>query len=115
MDALLRAYVHFAGLDEQPRAAWIAERKAFNPIIGVPSFQPGPSTISTFADVYEVVLKIAEILAAGRFFGTQEDLGAACILSAFSGDSVNVARTALADARGQGRALISCTQRSARC
>ena len=84
----------------------------------MPTFALGPSTITTFAAVYEVVLKIAEILAAGRFFGTQEDLGAACILSAFSGDAVKVAGSALADApeSGQGTyklhtalcALLSC-------
>jgi len=32
-----------------------------------------------------------------RFFGTQEDLGVACILSAFAGDAVAIARNAIAD------------------
>ena len=103
LDQLLQAYMLFEGMDAAARVEWVAARKSFKPNIGVPPFALGQSTITTFAAVYEVVLKIAELLAAGRFFGTQEDLGAACILSAFSGDAVKVARSALADAPESGQ------------
>ena len=103
LDQLLLAYTQYEALDAGARAEFVAARKSFKPNMGIPPFVLGPITIDSFAAVYEVVLKLADILSAGRFFGTQEDLGVACILSAFAGDAVAIARTAIADAQPSGQ------------
>ena len=64
----------------------------------------GPGSLETLAAVYEVVLKLAETLSAGRFYGPQEDLGCACIVDAFAGDAVVIARNAIADAAASDQA-----------
>ena len=73
------------------------ERKSYKPVLGVSPFSQGPGDIATFAAIYEVVRKLAYILLVGRFFGTQEDLGLSCILSAFTEDAAAIVRTAIED------------------
>ena len=97
LDQLISAHNHFQGLEANAQTVWINERRTFKPVVG-PSFSQAPGTIDVFAMVYAIVRKLADLLSSGRFFGAQEDLGVACILSAFDGDAVAVARTAIDDA-----------------
>jgi len=97
LDQLINAHDHFQGLEENAQTVWINERRTFKPVVG-PSFSQAPGTIDVFAMVYAIVRKLADLLSSGRFFGAQEDLGVACILSDFDEDAVAVARTAIDDA-----------------
>ena len=52
LDQLLLAYTQFEALDAGARVEFIAARKSFKPNMGVHPFVLGPSTITSFADVY---------------------------------------------------------------
>ena len=97
LDSLLTTYAAFVALDAPEQRTWLDARKSWKPPSVTPCLQ-GPGSLDTFAAVYEVVLKLAENLSAGRFYGSQEDLGRAHILSAFAGDAIVIARNAIADA-----------------
>jgi hypothetical protein len=51
----------------------------------------------------------------GRFFGAQEDLGVWCVLSAFTGDAMAVARTAIDDMPESTQIRIVCMILFVRC
>ena len=97
LDQLVIAHNQFQGLEPNAQAEWMRKRRSYKPVVG-PSFSQAPGNIDVLAKVYEIVRKLADLLSSGRFFGAQEDLGVACILSAFDGDAVAVARTAIDDA-----------------
>jgi hypothetical protein len=97
LDSLLTSYTEYMALDAQAQRTWLDVRKSWKPPSVTPCLQ-GPGSLDTFAAVYEVVLKLSENLSAGRFYGSQEDLGRAHILSAFAGDAIVIARNAIADA-----------------
>lgn len=97
LDSLLTTYAAFVALDAPEQRTWLDARKSWKPPSVTPCLQ-GPGSLETFAAVYEVVLKLAENLSAGRFYGSQEDLDCAHILSAFTGDVIVIARSAIADA-----------------
>jgi hypothetical protein len=48
--------------------------------------------------INEIIRKLTHMLLVGIYFGPQEDLGAMCIVSAFTEDVDKLARTALDDA-----------------
>ena len=97
LDQLLLAHTPFETYDTNAKEEFLKARRSFKPNMGIPLFVQGPGTIDSFAAVYEVVLKLAGLLSAGRFFGTQEDLGVVCILRAFAGDAVAIAGNAIDD------------------
>ena len=84
LDQLLAAYTQFMALKANDKPDFLNGRKSFKPNTGPTPFMLGPGTLDSFAAVYDVVLKLADLLAAGRFYGTQEDLGVSCMLSAFA-------------------------------
>jgi hypothetical protein len=51
-----------------------------------------------FAAIYEIIHKLNHMLFVCHFYGTQEELGTSCILNAFTGDTVEITRTAIEDA-----------------
>jgi hypothetical protein len=51
-----------------------------------------------FTVIYEIIRKLNHMLLVGSFYGTQEELGTSCILNAFTGDAVGIARTAIDNA-----------------
>ena len=97
LDQLLNAYLAFEALGAPEKLEWLNAHKAWKTTFFTP-FLLGPGPLDSFAAVYEVVTKLAETLSAGRFYGPQEDLGCACILNAFAGDAIVIARNAIADA-----------------
>jgi hypothetical protein len=97
-EQLMIAYHDYIALDAALRGPFCRERAAFKPVLGVPPFAQGPGDFAVFNDIYEVIRKLNHMLLVGRFFGTQEELGTSCILNAFTGDAVEIARTAIEDA-----------------
>ena len=73
-------------------------------MLGAQPFAQGPGDIAVFAVIYEVIQKLHHMLLVGRFYGTQEELGAlgtSCILNTFctcTGDTVGIAHTSIEDA-----------------
>jgi len=94
---LQEAYEAFLAMDEEARTRYLADRKSWKPQAGSPCGL-APSDIAVFALVYEIIRKLAHTLIIGRFFGTQEELGIACISNAFTGDAEAIAQTAINDA-----------------
>ena len=45
----------------------------------------------------QAALKLATVITTLRTYGTNEDIGVALLCSAFDGDALNLARTALSD------------------
>jgi len=103
LDQLLNAYLAFEALGAPEKTEWLNARKAWKTPSTTP-FLLGPGSLDSFAAVYEVVLKLADTLSVGRFYGLQEDLGCACVFNAFAGDAVVIARNAIADAPASDQA-----------
>ena len=74
LDQLLHAGFQFEALDAPAKVEWLNARKTWRPPMNPTSLVIGPGSLDSLAAVYEVVLKLAELLSAGRFYGTQEDL-----------------------------------------
>ncbi len=51
-----------------------------------------------FAIIYEIIRKLNHMLLVCSYHGRQEDLGTACILSAFTEDTDKIVRTDIDDA-----------------
>jgi hypothetical protein len=97
-DMLMRAYQEYLAMDAPARAAFLRESLAYKPVLGAPLFEQGPGDNAAFAAIYEIIRKLNHMLLVGRFFGTQEESGTSCILNAFTGDPVGIARTTIEDA-----------------
>ena len=61
------------------------------------TFTDDPGDIKVLARVLETLIKLATTITVARYYGTNEELGAAHFLAAFAGDAVGLTRTALAD------------------
>ena len=99
-DTLLGGYQDYLALYAQARGLFIRDRLSYKPVLGVPPFAQGPGDIAVFSAIYEIIRKLNHMLLVGRFYGAQEELGTgtSCILNAFAGDAVGIARTAIEDA-----------------
>ena len=96
---LMRGYQDCRDLeDEATSVAFIGDRKTYLPVLGVPPFDQGPGDIAMFAAIYEIIHKLNHMLLVGSYHCPQEDLGTACILSAFTEDTDKIARTDIDDA-----------------
>ena len=99
----MRGYQDYLAMaDAQARTAFTRQRLSYRTVLGVPPFVTvqGPVDIAVFAAIYEIIRKLNHMLLVGRFYGAQEELGTgtSCILNAFAGDAVGIARTAIEDA-----------------
>ena len=63
----------------------------------VEPFHAGPGDIKVFANMLELCLKLATTITVARYYGDNEELGMAYLLSVFTGDAASLASTALAD------------------
>ena len=105
-DALLQAYLDYRALaDDAVRAAFLRERVGFKASPGE-TFKDGPGSLGVFARMFDAVLRIATTGMVGRLYGANEDLGFANFLSAFEGDALGLARTALADTPASDHATL---------
>jgi hypothetical protein len=94
-DPLVRRYQDYLALaDPQP---FLRDRPSYKPLLGVTAFAQCPVDIAVFAAIYEIICKLNHMLLVCRFYGTQEELGTSCILNAFTGDAVEITRTAIED------------------
>ena len=95
-NTLMRGYQDYLAMaDAQTRTTFTRDCLTYKPVLGVPPFAQGPGYIAVFAAIYEILRKLNHMHLVGRFYGTQEELvGTSCILNAFTGDAVGIARTA---------------------
>jgi hypothetical protein len=96
-DMIMRAYQEYLAMDAPGLSVFLRDSLAYKPVLGAPLFDQGPGDIASFAAIYEIIHKLNQLLLIGRFFGTQEELGTSCILNAFTGDAVGIARTSIED------------------
>ncbi len=61
------------------------------------AFKDGPVDLTVLARALQMVLRLATAIMVGRHYGPNEELGLARFHSAFDGDALSLARTALAD------------------
>ena len=85
-------------MDDNARLTFLKERVSYRPVLGVPPFGQGPGDIAVLADIYEIIHKLNHMLLVGSYHCPQEDLGTACILSAFTEDTDKIACTDIDDA-----------------
>ena len=99
-NTLMRGYQDYLAMaDAQTRTTFTRDCLTYKPVLGVPPFAQGPGYIAVFAAIYEILRKLNHMHLVGRFYGTQEELvGTSCILNAFTGDAVGIARSAIEDA-----------------
>ena len=92
-DSLLAAYRAYLALaDDAARATFLRERLGFKATPGE-TFKEGPDGLA----VFDAALRVATTGMVGRYYVLSEDLGIANFLGAFEGDTLALARTALAD------------------
>ena len=98
-NTLMRGYQDYLAMaDAQTRTTFTRDCLTYKPVLGVPPFAQGPGYIAVFAAIYEILRKLNHMHLVGRFYGTQEELvGTSCILNAFTGDAVGIARTTIED------------------
>ena len=60
-------------------------------------FKDSPGDLTVLGRALQAVLRVATSITVVRYFGPNEELGIALLLSAFDGDALSLARTALAD------------------
>jgi len=96
-DTMLATYVAYTSLaDDAARVAFLRERAGFKPTPGE-TYQDGPGDITVLGRALETILKVDTTVTVACYYGPNEELGIALFLGEFDGDTVGLARTALAD------------------
>ena len=96
-DSLLAAYLAYLALaDDTAWATFLREHVGFKASPGE-TFKEGPGGLAVSARLFDAVLRVATTGMVGLYYGLSEDLVLANFLGAFEGDTLALARTALAD------------------
>jgi hypothetical protein len=88
------AYIAYTALEAEEEERYLNARRSWKPQAAVPCGL-APGDLVAFAQVYEIIRKLAATLMIGRFFGPQEDLGIELISRAFTGDAETYVQTAI--------------------
>jgi len=81
--------------DEEKRAYLQARANFKHP--QTETFKEGPGDLKVMAQALQAALKVATAITTSHALGPNEDIGVALFCSAFNGDALNLARTALSD------------------
>jgi hypothetical protein len=110
LELLIRAHVTYRAMTLEEGVVFTKDLTTYLPVLDVSPFGQGPDDMASFASIYEIIRKLTHMLLVGGYFSPQEDLGAMCILSAFTEDADKIASTALDDATTSQRmpGLANC-------
>ena len=97
LNSMLTAHAAYTDLpDDAAREAFIRARAGFKNT-QTETLKDGPGDLTVLGRALQAVLRVATAITVARYFGPNEELGNALLLSAFDGDALSLARTALAD------------------
>ena len=97
LNSMLTAHDAYTNLpDEAARETFVRARASFKPT-QTETFKDGPGDLPVLGRALQAVLRVATAITVARYFGPNEELGNALLLSAFDGDALSLTRTALAD------------------
>jgi hypothetical protein len=95
-DSMLTSYGSYNALTDDEKRAYLQARASFKHPPTEP-LKDGPGDITVMAKAIQAALKVATAITTSRTYGTNEDIGVALLCSAFDGDTLNLAHTALSD------------------
>jgi hypothetical protein len=93
---MLAAYVAYTNLPDEEREAFFRTRASFKHT-QTETLKDCPGDLTVLGRELQTVLRVATVITVGRYFGPNEELGIALLLSAFDGDALSLARTARTD------------------
>jgi hypothetical protein len=97
LNSMLTAHAAYTDLpDDAALEAFIRTRACFKNT-QTETLKDGPGDLTVLGRALQAVLKVATAITVERYFGPNEELGIALLLSAFDGDALSLARTTLAD------------------
>jgi len=93
---MLASYRAYRALTDDEKRAYLQAPANFkHPQTG--TFKDGPGDLTVMAQALQAVLKVATAITTSHAYGPNEDIGVALLYSAFDGDALALARTALSD------------------
>ncbi len=95
-NSMLAAYVVYTNLPDEEREAFFRARASFKHT-QTEMLKDGPGDLTVLGQALQAVLRVATAITVTRYFGPNEELGIALLLSVFDGDALSLARTSLAD------------------
>ncbi len=95
-DSMLAAYVAYTNLQEAEQEAFLRAHASFKHT-QTETLRDGPGDLTVLGRALQTVLRAATAITVAPYFGPNEELGIVLLLSAFDGDALSLAHTALAD------------------
>ena len=95
-NSMLTSHDAYTNLPADAKEAFLRTRASFKHTQTEP-LKDGPGDLTVLGRELQAVLRVATVITVARYFGPNEELGIALLLSAFDGDALSLARTALAD------------------
>ena len=93
---MLTSYGTYNALPDDEKRAYLQARANFKHP-QTETLKDGPGDLTVMAKALQAALKVATTITTSRTYGTNEDIGEALWYSAFDGDALALARTALSD------------------
>ncbi len=94
--SMLTSYGTYNALPDDEKRSYLQARASFNHP-QTEQLKDGPGDITVMAKAMQAALKVATTITTSRSYGTNEDIGEAFLFSAFEGDALALARSALSD------------------
>lgn len=95
-NSMFTAYEAYTRLPDDAKEVFLRARAGFKHTPTEP-LKDGPGDITVLARALQAALRVATAITVSRTYGPNEELGIALFHSAFDGDALSLARTALAD------------------
>ena len=102
---MLTSYVTYNDLLDDEKRTYLQARANFKHQ-QTETLKDGPGDLTVLGRAIQAVLRVATAITVARYFGPNEELGIALLLSAFDGDALSLARTALADTSPSDSAMF---------
>jgi len=93
---MLTSYVTYNDLLDDEKRTYLQARANFKHQ-QTETLKDGPGDLTVMAKAMQAALKVATAITTSRAYGPNEDIGESLLCSAFDGDALALARTALSD------------------
>ncbi len=94
--SMLTSHDAYTNLPDDAKEAFLRARASFKHT-QTETLKDGPGDLTVLGRTLQAVLRVATAITVAHYFGPNEELGIALLLSTFDGDALSLARTALAD------------------